>query len=269
MTSRGFRRWALAIVAAAMAMPASAEVIVIDPSVFEASSRIEAGRVVQFDVVLVRFLPRDKTRVPDVGSLTNAPLSQFIAGLGKQGQVNLLYVGNRDLCGASGAPVVFDSCDKRPAFSLDKATNDVLTNRVFGLSLRVQAERAANERVSVSWNGWFAWSPTILDAGVGEKFLQFGFKVAKLLKPGMVFEDSDDEDDEESGPGINIGALFKKKKPPEKKALTAEQISYLQADRQEVSLNNSSEFGNGEQRILCLPTPDQNEYIFFILRPSW
>ena len=226
-------------------------------------------RPVRLTVAVLRFLPQSRAG-RYVGLLpTNGPLTQVVAALGKQGQVNLLYLGDRDLAGATNAAACFDSAERRPAFSLHAAANASLTNRQFGLHLRVAARPAAGGRAELEWDGQFSWSPDLIDGWAGEKYLLFGMRVASVLKPGSVY--SDDDDDE--GRGINIGGLFKKKPKEPKPASVAPDLSFLIAERREVALRGHQLAQPEELVITAVPSPahdpKQPEFLYLIQQFTW
>jgi hypothetical protein len=188
----------------------------------------------QINISVVRFVPDGKSAVFK-GKLTSSmSFAEVVKALGKEGQVNLLYLGSGNLRWATNELATFHSLERRPAFSLDSAVNQGLTNRQFGITLRVGAEAAANRQVSMQWDGTFSWSSQLVDLWAGDKYLMFGMRLAKFLKPGMVYTEYDNPDDAEQS-GVNLRSLFGKKskeeKAKEEKAKAAPaSVSFLELD---------------------------------------
>lgn len=249
--------------------PASAQVIFIDPdTVKTAAKSLPLETPAHLSVVVIRFLPHGKAARHSDPLLTNNTLPQIVKALGKKGQVNLLFYGERDLAGPTNATVRFNSTERRPAFSLDADTNRSLTNREFGLRLEIAAHTAPDHRTQLDWNGNFSWSPNLMDAWAGEKYLMFGMRVAKLIKPGSVYS----EDDDDGGQGINIGSLFKRKPKEPKESKAPVDISFIEIERRDIDLKGRSIVSPGELTISVTPSPgadpDQPEFIYLIQQMS-
>jgi len=136
---------------------------------------------------------------------------------------------------------VFTSLERRPAFSLNEAANQTLTNRQFGMQLRVRGRAAADRQTLLGWEGGFSWSSDLVDLWAGDKYLMFGMRVAKILKPGMLYsEGGDDDDDGSNQKGVNLRTLFGKKKKEETKSPAAPvpaNVSFLSTDFQQVKFD--------------------------------
>ncbi len=247
---------------------ATAEVIFIDPEAVRAAAMTNAvplQSAVHLTVAVIRFLPEGKSARRNDPLPTNSTLAAVVETLGKRGQVNLLFFGERDLSNSTNTVIRFDSTERRPAFSLDADTNHSLTNREFGLRLQISAQGSTDQRLALDWTGNFSWSPNLLDAWAGEKYLLFGMKVAKLLKPGSVY--SDDEDEEERS-GINIGSFFKKKPKETKTTNAPPEASFLGIERHEADLKGHQLVDPLQLIISATPCPnqttDQPEFIYLI-----
>ncbi len=142
--------------------PLSAQVIYIDAdAVKNAQKSLPLATPVHLTVAVIRFLPEGKAaRRPPEPLPTNGSLPQIVSTLGKRGQVNLLFYGERDLSGPTNATVRINSTERRPVFSLHPETNQSLTNREFGLRLEISAHTTPDQRLRLDWNGNFSWSPT-------------------------------------------------------------------------------------------------------------
>jgi hypothetical protein len=201
----------------------------------------------EVELAVVRYVPGKKAN--DYISLDGTQnLPKLIEALGKNGQVNILYHGNRSFYAISNDYAArFDSLDRRPAFSMDPKLNGTLTNRQFGMQLEVRGMALTNGLVVMAWNGQFSWSSELLDLWAGEKFLMFGMRVAKLINPAMVYDTYDENEDEEPAQGVNLRSLFKKKEKKggaKKDAAPAPsqevvQVSYLNTEIQQVRLNGT------------------------------
>ena len=106
---------------------------------------------IHLTIAVIRFVPESKSARSNDAMPTNCTLSQVVDTLGKRGQVNLLFFGERDLSDATNTTVRFDSTERRPAFSLDADTNHSLTNREFGLRLQICAHGSADQRLALDW----------------------------------------------------------------------------------------------------------------------
>ena len=216
---------------------------------------------------VVRFLPAKagKTAPEFAGETT---LASLITSLSKQGQVNLLYSGDRVTPGGTNNSAVFDSVERRPAFSTVASQNQNLTNREFGLRLTLKARPLVDGTTELDWQGRFMWSSDLLNAWTGEKYLVFGMKVAQFMRPGLFYYVSEDGDDDEPA-GLNLRALFGKKKtvPPAKSAVP--DISFLSAEDREIPLSGQRPVKPGELVVIATPTsldPKQPEFIYLLLQ---
>ena len=223
------------------------------------------SRPARIHAAVARFLPKEKSgRLPGNIS-TNTTLPQLIAALGKHGQVNLLYLGDRFTDVGTNSLARFESLERRPAFALNADANRSLTNREFGLELRTGVRVIDDQRGELHWNGRFSWSPDLIDAWVGDKYLLFGMRVATVLKPGLVYYESDDDD---SARGINIGGLFRKKPKPTN---SVPDFSFLVAERRQVPLEGRQILRPGELSITAIPiptNPKEPEVIYLVLHFS-
>ena len=265
--------WVLLVVAAlAFApWPAMAQVTFIDVDALPSLAGNSAPRKqpVRVSVAVLRFLPKNAKVAPHFP--TNGLLTQAVAALGQQGQVNLLYLGDRYLAGTEAVAARFDSAERRPAFSLDAAVNHTLTNREFGLHLKVAVMPVGGERMELNWSGSFSWAPGLIDQWAGEKYLLFGMKVAAILKPGAVYQEGDD--DEDSAPrGVNIGGLFKRKPKATNAVTVASEVSFLVAERREVPLAGK-QIAHPDQLVVSLfpigDDPKQPGFICLFQQFAW
>lgn len=268
-------RWPRSLLAALLlAPPALAQVIFInvDDIPPAASSNLPAtasnSTPVHLHVAVVRFLPAKAGQsAPDFAGGTT--LAAVVATLAKQGQVNLLFSGDRVTPGGAAHPATFDSVERRPAFFTKAEANQTLTNREFGLRLTLTAIPLADGRIELDWQGRFMWSSDLLNAWAGEKYLVFGMKVAQFARPGLFYYQSDDPDEDEPA-GINLRALFGKKKkaePPPKSAVP--DISFLSLEDREIPLSGQRPVKSGELVVISTPTNrdlKQPEFIYMLLR---
>lgn len=215
---------------------------------------------------VVRFLPA-KVGKPTPEFLPAATMASVIATLAKQGQVNLLYSGDRLTPGGTNSTAKFDSVERRPAFSTHTSLNHSLTNREFGLRLQLKARPLVDGTTELDWQGRFMWSSDLLNSWAGERYLVFGMRVAQLIRPGLFYYQSEDED-EDAQAGINLRALFGKKKTAPAKE-TVPDISFLSADDREIALSGQRPVKPGELIVLATPAnldPKQPEFIYLLLQ---
>ena len=267
-------RFGLALFAAfRLEVPLPAQVIFInvDDLPANASTNLTATATntppLTLRAAIVRFLPAKAAKAaPEFG--VDSTLSGVVAALAKQGQVNLLYSGDRVTPGGTNNQAVFDSVERRPAFSTDATQNQALTNREFGLRLTLNARRLLDNTTELRWEGRFMWSSDLLNSWAGEKYLVFGMRVAQLIRPGLFYYQSDDPDDDDRA-GINLRALFGKKKDPPPKA--APDISFLSAQDREAPLTGQRPVKSGELIVIATPTgqdPKEPEFIYLLLQFS-
>ncbi len=264
------------------AVPSRGEIIFIDADSLKPTNQVPRypppGGSLELHLAVLRFVPTAKAADWQKQLGAASSLAQVIDGLGRQGQVNLLYLGDRDSDWTTNTLAFFQAQDARPAFSLDEEVNDTLTNRQFGLTLRVQARPAAAQQVELEWEGNFSWSPDLIDRWAGDKYLLFGMRLAKLLKPGMVYEEGDAGDEDSNSTGVNLRTLFRKKKPAEKKPETVKAHealsgnSFILAEREEVPLRGQQTLANQRLAIQTVPvsaSAEDSEVIVLVLRPAW
>lgn len=251
---------------------ALAQVIFINvddiPSVVDTKLAATASNAppLQLQAAVVRFLPAKATKAgPDFAG--DSTLASVVTALAKQGQVNLLFSGDRVTPGGAGSTATFDSVERRPAFSTQADLNQNLTNREFGLRLSVTVRPLLDGRTELNWLGRFMWSSDLLNAWTGEKYLVFGMRVAQLIRPGLFYYESDDDDDDGRA-GLNLRALFgKRKEPPPKSAVP--DISFLSADDREIPFIGQRAIKPGELIVISTPTnldPKQPEFIYLLIR---
>ncbi len=265
--------WPL-LTALLLASPLPAQVIFInadDLALASASTNLTAAAStppVHLHAAIVRFLPgKGGKSAPEFPG--ESTLAAVVAALAKQGQVNLLYSGDRVSPGGPGHPATFDSVERRPAFSTQAAANQALTNREFGLRLTLKTRPLVDGRTELDWQGRFLWSSDLLNSWAGEKYLVFGMRVAQLARPGLFYYQSDDPD-EDDRPGLNLRGLFSKKKkdePPPKSA--APDISFLALENREIPLSGRRPVKPGELIVISTPTnldPKQPEFIYLLVR---
>lgn len=264
----------LAASAGLMSFSASGQVTFIDVDRQDETTTVASPRQrpVRLTVAVLRFLPKSAKATPQFP--TNGLLSTVVSTLSQQGQVNLLYLGERDLAGPDAVPARFDSSERRPAFSLNPDVNHSLTNREFGLHLKVAALPVGGNRLELHWSGSFSWSPNLIDQWAGEKYLLFGMRVAALLQPGAVYEEGGEEDEDAAPRGINIGGLFKKKPKVTNAApvSVATDISFLAAERQEVPLQGKQIAQPDELVTGIFPIgddPKQPGFIYVFQQFTW
>lgn len=267
--------WLLALLLALLLVPAlSAQVIFInaDDIPTDVSTNLTATATnsppLMLQAAVVRFLPA-KAGKPTPEFPPAATMASVIATLAKQGQVNLLYSGDRLTPGGTNSSAKFDSVERRPAFSTHTSLNHSLTNREFGLRLQLKARPLVDGTTELDWQGRFMWSSDLLNTWAGEKYLVFGMRVAQLIRPGLFYYQSEDED-EDAQAGINLRALFGKKKTAPAKE-TAPDISFLSAEDREIALSGQRPVKPGELIVLATPAnvdPKQPEFIYLLLQFS-
>ena len=225
------------------------------------------------NAALVRFVPKGKEFS---GTLpAESDISAVLQTLGKEGKVSLLYLGTRFFNRQLTQTVRFDATEERIAFSLTPEEETALTNRQFGLELNLRAKWEINQPIQLEWNGSFSWSNDLLNLWAGEKYLMFGMSVAKVLKPGLLFTEGGEDEDEPEQTGVNLRALFGKKKEAKKEepvpAAEAEtNVSFLDTDFQKVPLTGKQSVRSGEMAIFEYPgraDGESSERIFLLLQP--
>jgi hypothetical protein len=254
-----------------LALPCSAQVIFInvDDIPFHASTNTGIAPHIpslHLHTAIVRFLPA-KISKPIPEFTGDATMAAVVSALAKQGQVNLLYSGDRVAPGGIDSVAIFDSVERRPAFSTKAKLNQTLTNRAFGLRLTLKARPLVNGSVELKWNGDFTWSSDLLNAWSGEKYLVFGMRVAQFARPGLFYyEDADQGEDEPAG--LNLRSLFGRKKEALPKSVVPD-ISFLSADDRKIPLIGQRSVKPGELIVVSTVSnldPEQPEVVFLLLR---
>lgn len=230
------------------------------------------GSPFSVSVALLHFVPKEKS----IPSNNNLPLNDGMAGvikaLSAEGKINLLYVGTHSQNWMAGEVSLYDALERRPAFSLIPDDESPYTNRQFGLHLQLGAKPETNQQIHLEWTGTFSWSNDLIKFWSADKFLTFGMSVAKILKPGAVFTEGGDDDEQEQS-GINLRSLFGKKKPQKKEteetAAKTNSVSFLDVDFQQVTLDGKRELPLGEVTVLSYKSTaakDTDEIIYLLLQ---
>ncbi len=204
--------------------------------------------------------------------------------------VETLYHASRDMALLPGGQASFTARETRPVFCVVDDPSQGLTNRQYGLSLQVDAQRVPIEtmpgappvqRVRLVWDGSFVWSQALL-AG-WERIALALYKTASKI-PGITYESQTEDEDGfvETGSGVNLGGLFKRKK--EKAAGTAaaaasdgaanpSEPSYQEdAARQEIPMRGERLFADREMVVFAFRgdrSEREPEAIYLVLQPTF
>ncbi len=231
----------------------------------------EPPALLSVNTALVRFVPKGNKFMGTLPS--DQTISDVLKALGKEGKVNLLYLGTRFFDRQLTQTAKFDAVEERPSFSLVTGKETTLTNRQFGLKLDLRAKWEINGAIQLEWDGNFSWSNELLNLWVGDKYLMFGMSVAKILKPGLLFTEGGEDEDEPEQTGVNLRALFGKKKEVKKEepvSATITNVSFLDTDFQSIALIGKQQVQSGEIAILEYPGRaggESGEKIFLLLQP--
>jgi hypothetical protein len=230
------------------------------------------GNPFSVSVALLHFVPKDKSATLDDKLPLNNGMAGVVKTLAAEGKVNLLYVGTHSQNWMANEASLFDSLERRPAFSLVPDAESLYTNRQFGLHLQVRARPETNQQIHLEWEGNFSWSDDLIKFWSADKFLTFGMSVAKILKPGAVFTEGGEDDEEQSG--INLRSLFgkkkKEKKEDEETNTPTNNVSFLDVDFQQVALDGKQDLPLGEVTVLSYKSDmakDSDEMIYLLLQP--
>ncbi len=236
---------------------------VVDASTLPATS-------LSVSAALIRFVPEGKNtafkgKLPTMDGFAGA-----LKALGKEGRVALLYLGTRSQDGRANGTISFHSLERRPAFSLAPTSNGSVTTREFGLQLRLRARPETNQQIHLEWEGSFSWSNDLINLWAGDKYLMFGMTAAKLLKPGLVFTEGGEDEDEPEQKGINLRSLFGKKKEAKKPEPAAANVSFLDTDFQQVTLVGQQQLPSRELAVFSYTAQqakETNAVIYLLLQP--
>jgi len=202
------------------------------------------------------------------------------------GKVTVLHYATRDLLLAPAGDADFSVLEGRPSFFTGAELAQGLSNRLYGLDLRVTAALLAPSppsgpptppapaNVRLQWKGRLIWSRDIL--AQWEKLAVTAFNWASKI-PGATYQSQTLDDDGFAGPsgGLDLGGLFgkKKKKGAEEPAKTGVAIepSYLMdAGRTELSLEGDELLPDGRAAVFELSRAkgEDPETIYLILYPK-
>ncbi|MDB6055753.1 MAG: hypothetical protein JWN25_3276 [Verrucomicrobiales bacterium] len=245
------------------------QAILVDPDSLVSTNIPGQINSVEALLGVVRFIPKGALKPYLDQNPTDADCSQLVKRLSKDGQVNLLYSGNRFFGGGQGDHACFTSLEKRPNFTLGGAAP--AADNEYGIHLDLLVTNSAENVPEVRWQGDCVWSTDLINTWAGEKYLLFGMKLAKILKPGMVYTTTDpgSDDDVDEGNGINIGKFFRKKKPEKKEEPPAadKNPSFIPADRQVLKWEGKGNPIVRSTQIKVLPGDDKiKELIFVVLQ---
>ncbi len=246
-------------------------VLLIDPDTVPTNAVAPYAPTREVSVALIHFIPNGKSPVRTDELPTRDGLSGVCKVLAKAGKVNVLYLGTRLAGGQGDGNFLYDSLERRPAFSLLPDGKSSFTNRVFGLALRLRVHSETTDRAQLEWDGTFSWSNDLIKLWAGDKYLTFGMSLAKVLKPGAVFTEGGDDDEPEQS-GINLRSLFGKKKkenqPAEEKKEVAN-ASFLDTDFHEIKLDGKREVDSQEVAVFSyesIPDKEAAETIYLLIQ---
>ncbi len=205
-------------------------------------------------------------------------------------RVDTLYHASRDMALLPGGQASFTAQETRPVFRVIDDPGQGLTNQQYGVSLRVDAQLLPIEgapgarpaqKVRLVWDGSFVWSQTLLASW--EKIALGLYKAASKI-PGITYESQTEDEDGfvETGSGVNLGGLFKRKK--EKTAgptaptgpggtLQTEEPSYqFDPTRTEISLRGAHLFADREMAVFAFRgdrSERDPETIYLVVQPMF
>jgi hypothetical protein len=249
--------------------PVLGQAILIDPDSLISTNSLSHGKSVEAYLGVVRFIPKGNAKAYFDRTPTDADCAQLVRRLAKEGQVNLLYFGNRVFGGGQGDRVSFTSMEKRPNFTL--GNSGPVADNEYGVHMELILTNTLENFPEIRWQGDCVWSTDLINTWAGEKYLLFGMKLAKILKPGMVYTTSDPtaDDDVDEGNGINVGKFFRKKKVEKKEETPAidKNPSFIPADRTALKWEGSGNPTLRSTQIKVMQGDDKiKELIFVVLQ---
>jgi hypothetical protein len=160
-------------------------------------------KTLALEVAVVRFKPVKAERLLVGFKDLSGNLPAVIDHLKMEGAVSVLYTGNREVRLEEKSKAKFDALETRPVVLIGKAGAPIPPVTAYGLTLEVTMRGVEPERFALGWEGSVTWSPEIVDAWKGEKFLNFMSGAANIAqKAGNL------TGDKEVGASADIGLGF-------------------------------------------------------------
>ncbi len=228
------------------------------------ASAVPTDRTLSLEVAVLRFKPNSAERILRGFKDLGGNLQSVVESLKADGAVNILYLGNRAMRLEDKAKAKFDALETRPIILVGKpgAPTPPLTS--YGVALEISTRPIDAERFGLSWEGSITWSPEIVDAWKGEKFLSFISAAAGVAKKASSVAGVESKD-VSSGTdiGLSFAQLFNPKGSP-----TDNQIYELPVNKT-VSLSSSRNCRSGELIINATTAEMGNKEAQTILLLVW
>lgn len=204
------------------------------------------GKTLTLEVSVVRFKPMAAERILQGFKNLNGNLQSIIEQLRADGEASVLYTGTRDIRLEEKSRAKFDALETKPVVLIGKPNAPVPPATSYGLSLEVTTRSIEADRFGLGWEGTMTWSPEVVDAWKGEKFLNFMSGAANVAKKATALAGGG-KDDKTLGGAADIGLSFAQLFNP--KGATQESQIYELPVNKTVSFISSRNCKSGELLI--------------------
>lgn len=197
-------------------------------------------KTISIEVAVVRFKPAKAERILQGFKDLKGNLLTVIDSLKAEGEVSVLYTGNRELRLEEKSKAKFDALETRPVVLVGKSGAPIPPATAYGLSLEITTRSVEPDRFGLGWEGSVSWSPEIVDTWKGEKFLNFLGTAASVAKKAGALGGDNKAVGAGADIGLGLAQLFNPKGAP-----TENQIYELPVNKT-VSLASSRNCKSGE-----------------------
>lgn len=142
----------------------------------------EVPETLSLEVTVVRFKPAKATRILQGFHSMTGTSSSVISDLQKDGEVMVLYTGERTVLLETNAKAKFDALETRPTMIVGQPAANAPPITSYGLSLEIITRPFTNGVFALTWTGSISWSPEVIDRWKGDKFLSFVNSAASIAK---------------------------------------------------------------------------------------
>jgi hypothetical protein len=168
-------------------------------------------RSIALEVSVLRFKPLKAERIVQGFKGLGTDLKSVVEALKNDGEVSILYSATRDLRLEDKAEAKFDALEVRPVVIIGKPGVPMPPATQLGVTLKISARPAANDKFGLAWEGAITWSPEMLTRWQGEKFLSFAGAAVGTLKTAGVIKGDDSKN---ADIGLGLAQLFNPKGKP-------------------------------------------------------
>ena len=171
-------------------------------------------KTLSLEVAVIRFKPNTAERVLKGFKELNGNLLVVIDALKAEGEVSVLYSGNREIRLEEKSKAKFDALETRPVVLIGKPGAPLPPAISYGVSLEVTARIPEPEKFGLGWEGSVTWSPEVVDGWKGEKFMNFLSSAAGVAKKAGALGGDSKAVSSATDIGLGFAQLFNPKGVP-------------------------------------------------------